>query len=233
LYRATASSLLHQPGFVVFTSASSATRNRWFRSGDQLKGWIEDPLGISVPLSGASTRTGDAAPENGGIAARVVVRPDLGSEEPAVLVHEFVHANLTSRGAIWGSGDESMPAWIVEDTYRSSPDPTRQVYSAQVLKDSLASLPKNKLTGALPTDDQLHNGADGSQWYDVAASVYYYIGHTYGIYKAYSAAELSYGTGDTPFDNVIKSVASNGTATMYDPRVIKRDWKRWLTETYG
>jgi hypothetical protein len=240
LYRAVGSDLLHQTGFVVFTSASLAIRGRWFQSGDDTKGRIVEPAGTSVPLIGASTRTGDATAEDGGIAARVIVQPDLGSGETAILVHEFVHANLTSRGAIWGSGDEQMPAWIsegiarlVEDTYRSSPDPTRQVYSAQVLKDSLASLSKSKLTGALPTDDQMHNGADVSQWYDVAASVYYYIGHTYGIYKAYYAAEAAYGTGNTPFDNVIKSADKNGTPTMYDPSVIKRDWKRWLTETYG
>jgi hypothetical protein len=123
---------------------------------------------------------------------------------------------------------------LKDHTYLSNPDPTLQHYSAQRLKDSLATIPKNKLTGVPPTDDQLYGGThdDGRQWYDVAASVYYYIAFKYSAFKALAAAQESYADG-VPFARVINTVGSNGTATMYDPTVIRQGWQAWLAQNYG
>jgi hypothetical protein len=239
LYRSAGPNLLYQKGFVVFTSASAATRDQWFGSAARRKGLIGDSDGTTLGMPTASTNSGEPFLENSTAAARVVVRPDRSATElTTILVHEFVHANLMPRSSIWGSGDGSMPAWIaegiarmVEDTYRSSPDPTRTSYSAQFLKDSLSTVSKDKLTGVLPTDQQLY-GPGIAQWYDVAASVYYYIGHTYNLGKMFSAADSGY-SGSDPFANVIKSADSKGYLTMYDASVIKQGWKNWLAETYG
>jgi hypothetical protein len=241
-YRSVAATLLHQPGFVVFTSASQSVRNLWFSGGTQPRGWTGEADGRSQPLPGISTHLGWAQPVLSTVAARVVVRPDLGDQETSTLVHEFIHANLASRAAAYyGADGQSMPAWVsegiarlIEYTYLSNPDPTLQHYSAQRLKDSLATVPKNKLTGVPPTDNQLYGGTqdDGRQWYDVAASVYYYIAFKYSAFKALAAAQESYADG-VPFAKVINTVGSNGTATMYDPTVIRQDWQAWLAQNYG
>jgi hypothetical protein len=236
---------LHQPGFVVFVSGSSAVRDSWFSTSPQPPGWPPDfGGGLAVPLSGA---TGDKAVVLSSIStgitggARVVITPyqdDGGTQhdETVQLVREFMTDILASDDE---TGTTSVPSWAIQGIgvavqalYQQNGNPAPASYNFGPLTSMLHGLPSSHRSGQLPTSQQLFSGRVASEqdFSAVAGSVYAYIGIKYGVSQMLVAASLLYTRDSTPFGN-ITTVTKRGAATFYAPAAVEAAWRTWLAHT--
>jgi hypothetical protein len=227
---------LHQAGFVVFVSGSSAVSDDWFRTSWLPQSWPpESGGGVTVPLSSA---TGGSAAIGG---ARVVITPyadDGGTagSETAQLVRQFMLDVLASDDQALAS---PVPSWAIQGfglavqaLYQQSTSPAKASYNVKALSSQLHGLRSSYRTGQLPTSQQLFvgNATAEQDFGDIAASVYEYIGIKYGLNQMFNAAALLYARNDTPFSNV-QAPATERTASFYPSPAIESAWHAWLART--
>jgi hypothetical protein len=220
---------LHQDGFIVFVGDPS-----WF--GGEPAGWPQAYQGgRTVPLPGASgDMTGIATGISGGATggARIVVSP---GQTTGQLVRLFMLDILAANdeGVIPGATPATAQPWTLEGIagamqglYQTSTNPTPRHYSFAALTSELRGLPAQYLTGKLPSGKDL-SGSAGKDWNAVAASVYAYIGSTYGMNQMFGSAALLYFSEPTPFGNVLAS-SKHGTYTFYGSKTMQTRWHTWL-----
>ena len=236
--------VLHQAGFVVFVSGSSAVRDSWFRTSWLPQSWPPESGGaVTVPLPGA---TGDSA-ATGGIAtgvtggARVVITPygdDGGTahSETLQLVSQFMTDVLAADDE---ASATSVPSWAIQGfglavqaLYQQNTNPAPGAYNFKALTSLLHGLPSSYRSGQLPTSQQLFIGrAPAEQDFGaVAASVYAYIGTKYGLGEMLTAAALLYARDDTPFGNV-QAPATKRSHGFYPPATVEAGWHAWLAHS--
>jgi hypothetical protein len=225
---------LHQDGFIVFVGNAN-----WFSSGPQTAGWPQAYQdGRTVPLTGAigdmtGITTGIASGTTGG--ARVLV---TGGQSTAQLVRLFMLDILApdDTGLAGGFAPPVLQQWTlqgiadaVQGLYAANPDPTPARYNFSALTAGLRALPASYRSGRLPSDKQLFSGTATSRkdWNAVAASVYAYIGSTYGMNQLFGSAALLYTGEPTPFGNVLAS-SKGGTYRFYASATMKDRWRAWL-----
>ena len=225
---------LHQDGFIVFAGTAN-----WFSTGPQTAGWPQAYQdGRTVPLTGAigdmtGITTGIASGTTGG--ARVMV---TGSQSTAQLVRLFMLDILApdDSGLIGGFAPPTLPQWTlqgiadaVQGLYAANPNPVLTHYNFSALTAELRALPASYRSGQLPTSKQLSSGTATARkdWNAVAASVYAYIGSSYGMNQMFGSAALLYTGEPTPFGNVLAS-SKGGTYRFYASATMKDRWRAWL-----
>ena len=244
-----------QQGFVVFVSASAATRNRWLTPVKQPSGWPPRFLSAQVfQLPGPGTTQVDATGagsisdgSSGG--ARVVVGPyrqdgngGTPHSQTVTLVRDFMLSILAAHDQALANGLAAIrvPSWsqqgfavAVQLLFEANTDPAPARYDFSVLTGALHDLPASYKTGALPAAwKQLYGPPLGiaENWNEVAASVYAYIGAKYGMNQMFASAMLMYTRYAKPFGNVLAPGSDPGAGKFVfrSPASVKAGWKAWL-----
>ena len=138
--------------------------------------------------------------------------------------------NLKQVGLAMHSFHDSMgglPAYGFD--FAANPNPAPASYNFAPLMTALRKLPGSYRTGRLPAFGDLFSGSMAPEqgWNDVAASVYAYIGTTYGVNQMLASGALLYTNQDTPFGNVV-APARKGSPGFYPPGTIKARWRAVL-----
>jgi hypothetical protein len=227
---------LHQDGFILFVGPSATG---WFGTGPQPSGWPQAYQGgLAFPLPGA---TGDMTGIASGIyasytgGARVVVTP---GQTAGQLVRLFMLDILAAddEGLTPGFKPTPVPEWTLQGLadamqglYQANSSPTPAHFNFSALTAAVRALPARYRSGQVPSGKQLFGGtaATRADWNAVAASVYAYIGRTYGMNQMFGSAALLYTAEPTPFGNVLAS-SKAGTYTFYGTKTLKARWRDWL-----
>jgi hypothetical protein len=165
----------------------------------------------------------------------VVVTP---GRSTAQLVQLFTLDILAAddEGLTSGFKPPTVPAWTlrgiadaVQGLYQANKNPTPGRYDFAVLTAGIRALPAKYRHGQLPTGSQLNSDTATTRkdWNAVAASVYAYIGRTYGMNQMFGSAALMWTGEPTPFGNVLIS-GKGGTYRFYATNTLKARWRTWL-----
>jgi hypothetical protein len=228
---------LHQDGFIVFVG-KRLTGTAQF-TGTAPAGWPQAYQGgKTVPLPGANgdmtgIATGISAGVTGG--GRVLVTP---GQTTAQLVRLFMLDILApdDEGLTKGFAPPTLQPWTlqgiadaVQGLYQANKNPVPAKYNFSALTAEIRALPARYRGGQLPTGKDLTGGtaATRKDWNVVAASVYAYIGSTYGMNQLFGSASLMWTGEPTPFGNVLAS-GKGGTYTFYATNTVKARWRTWL-----
>jgi hypothetical protein len=234
---------LHQNGFVLFVSTAAA--DSWSVPGGGPKGWPAKFRGgraVMLPGPGVS---GDGSALAGNVSdgitggVRVAVTPyeqDRGTaqDETLTLIRDFMLDIVAP-----DNGEKvlhEVQPWALEGIgimaqylYEGNPNPAPKAYNFAPLMSTLRHLPRSYRTGHVPTSLELFGGslATESAWNEVAASVYAYIGTTYGVNRMLASAALLYANQNTPFGNVVVP-STKGSSSFYSPGTIEARWRAAL-----
>jgi hypothetical protein len=214
---------LHQDGFVVFVS------------GDTAQAQVLVLPGASGDMTGIAT--GISAGVTGG--ARVIIpatQETVQETSTAQLVRLFMLDILApdDEGLASGLTPPAVRQWTtqgladaVRGLYAANPNPLRHDFS--VLMAAVKALPAPFRTGQLPTNRELSSGS--KDWGLVAASVYTYIGRTYGMNQMFASAALLWTGEPTPFGNVLAS-SKDGTYDFFASATVEDGWRAWLASLH-